>query len=140
VARRRAAVFGLLAAFIVLRYVPTLAASWSEQPLPDEYRTDPTMFWTILLLDLAFVVPAVVAVAVGIRRGAAWAGRATTAVLGWFALVPPSVAAMSVAMLLQDDPDATLAQAALLVVASVVFAAYAVAVHRPLLRRGAASP
>lgn len=134
-ARRRGIVLCLLAAFVVSRYLPALAGSWPEEPLPAEYAADPSMFWTILLLDLGIVVPALVATAVALFRGAATGHKAAYALLGWFALVPPSVAAMSVAMVAAGDPNASVGQMAIFIVAAVAFSAYALAAHRPLFRR-----
>ena len=69
-------------------------------------------------------------------RGTPGGDRAAYGVLGWFALVPPSVAAMAFVMLVRDDPYASLSTTVLLTVASIVFAAVAVAAFRPLLRPG----
>jgi hypothetical protein len=55
-------------------------------------------------------------------------------VIGWFALVPPSVAAMSAAMSINDDPHASTANLVAFTAAAVVFGAYAITVYRPLLR------
>jgi hypothetical protein len=58
---------------------------------------------------------------------------ASLSLLGWFVLVPVSVAAMSVAMLARDDPHASAAGTAFLVVAAVAFSAYGAAQLRPLV-------
>lgn len=52
----------------------------------------------------------------------------------WYALVPPSVAAMSATMVVNRDANASSGQAALLVVVSMVFAATAAWVYSPLMR------
>jgi hypothetical protein len=132
--RRRGVMLCVLAAFVVSRYVPTLAGSWTEEPLTAEFLEDPSMFWTIAWLDLGLVVPAAVAAALAVFRGVATAQRAAYAVIGWFALVPPSVAAMSAAMSINDDPHASTANLVAFTAAAVVFGAYAITVYRPLLR------
>ena len=52
----------------------------------------------------------------------------------WYALVPPSVAAMSATMVVNGDPNASSGQTSLLVVVSLVFAAIAAWVYWPLMR------
>jgi uncharacterized membrane protein YjjB (DUF3815 family) len=81
------------------------------------------------------VVPATVAGAVALLGGRELGRRALYAVTAWFALVPPSVAAMAVVMLAKGDPNASVATVVTLTVASLVFGAFAVHVYRPLLAR-----
>lgn len=81
------------------------------------------------------VVPATAAAAVALIRGVRWGHIALYAILGWFALVPPSVAAMAAAMAANDDPHGSAGQAVLLGVVSVVFAVLAAAIYRPLFTR-----
>lgn len=124
-----------LALFVVLRYSGALAGSFRSTAIPQEYVTARTFYWSIYLLDLGVVVPATVVGAVALLRGRELGRRALYAVTGWFALVPPSVAAMAAVMLVQDDPNASAATVVTLTVASVVFGAFAVHVYRPLLAR-----
>jgi hypothetical protein len=93
------------------------------------------MYWLIVVLDLGAVVPATVATAAGLLAGAAWAQKALYAVIGWFALVPPSVAAMALAMVANDDLHASLPQATTFTVAALVFLAVVWWVYAPLFRR-----
>jgi hypothetical protein len=132
--RRRALLLLALAGFVLARYVPAFVGAAGGTPIADEFQDARTFFWSIVLLDLGVVVPATVAAAVALLRGTPGGERAAYAVLGWFALVPPSVAAMAVVMLVRDDPYASLGTTLLLSAASVVFAAVAVAAFRPLLR------
>ena len=131
--RRYGVVLLVLAAFIVFRYLPTLLAGQGE-PLAAEFRADVSMYWSIFLLDLGVVVPASIAVAIGLLGGTRWGPKALYAILGWYALVPPSVAAMGIAMVANDDPNASAGQVVLLTVAAVAFAAVAIRLYRPLLR------
>lgn len=137
--RRRERRFGvvllLLAAFVVSRYVAAVQGVLTGARISQEFAADPAMYWTIVLLDLGVVVPATVAAGVGLLRGAAWARRALYGVVGWYALVPISVAAMSIAMVLDGDPYASAGAAAAFSVVGVLFAAFAVWVYRPLFRR-----
>lgn len=137
--RRYGVLLLALAAFIVSRYVPALFAGLEGEPLTAEFRADVSMYWSIFLLDLGIVVPATIAAAVALIRGAAWGRKALYAILGWFALVPPSVAAMAIAMVVNDDPNESTGQTIVLNVVAVAFAALAIALYRPLFghRRGA---
>jgi hypothetical protein len=132
--RFRVAVLVGLAGFVVLRYVGTIAGAFRGDPLEAEFAESVTFYWSIVLLDLGVVVPAVIAAALALSRGSAVGRQGFVAAVGWFALVPPSVAAMAVAMFVRDDPNASAAQVVLLGVASLVFAGYAAAVHRSLFR------
>jgi hypothetical protein len=84
-----------LALFVVLRYVGAIAASFSPTETPEEFADTRTFYWSIYLLDLGIVVPADVVGAVALLRGRQLGRRALYAVTSWFALVPPSVAAMA---------------------------------------------
>lgn len=137
--RRYAVLLLGLAAFVVSRYLPNLFAAIAGDPIAPEYRRDVTMYWSIVLLDLGVVVPATIAVAIGVLRGAPWGTRAIYAVVGWFALVPSSVAAMAIVMLVNGDPRAAAGQAAMLSVAAIAFAGVAIHLYAPLFRRSARS-
>ena len=136
-ARRRANVLLVLAGFIVSRYVPAIVGSWNQDVIAPEFAREPGMFWSILTLDLGIVVPATVYVSFALRRGRPAASKALYAVLGWFALVPPSVAAMALVMVLNDDPDASIVTTGLFAFAAVAFAVYALRVFMPLLHQPA---
>ncbi|MGB3370985.1 MAG: hypothetical protein WBA81_10225, partial [Rhodococcus sp. (in: high G+C Gram-positive bacteria)] len=103
--------------------------------MPAEFADARTFFWSIVLLDLGLVVPATVVTAVALFRKARFAQKALFAVLGWFALVPPSVAAMAAVMVARSDPTASVGQVVVLTVVAVVFVGFAVTVFRPLLFR-----
>jgi len=132
--RRRVAGGALLAlgAFVALQYLPAVEGTLTGRPLSAEAAADPTMYWSIFFLDLGVVLPVTVATAVGLLRGASWANRALYGVAGWYLFVPVSVAAMGVAMLLNDDPNAAVARVVVLAVAGVLFAAFTAWVYRPL--------
>src|SRR3954470_12769812 len=131
--RRRVygAILLLLAAFIVTRYLPVV----TDGTLPPEFDEARTFFWSIFLLDLGVVVPATLVAGIALLRGVRLATAALYALLGWYALVPPSVAAMSATMVVNDDPFAVPDQAAVLSVVAVLFLGLAAWVFTPLLRR-----
>lgn len=121
-----------LAAFVASRYLGAVTSTGS--PIAAEFAESPTFYWTIVLLDLGVVVPATVVAGVALIRGARAAHTALYAILAWFALVPPSVAAMGVAMVVNDDPYASVTQTAVLGGVSVLFVAMAAWIYRPALR------
>lgn len=119
--------------FVVSRYIPMLAGSASGEPLPSEFAQDPAMYWTIVLLDLGVVVPSAIATSVALLLGARSASKALYALIGWFVLVPISVAAMSIVMLVNDDPNKSPGTAVLLAVAATCFTGLAAWVHLRLV-------
>jgi hypothetical protein len=134
--RVRGALLLGFAAFVLLRYAGGLVGAWTGAAIDAEFASSRTFFWSIFLLDLGVVVPVTAAAAVGAITAKPWADRAVHAVLGWYALVPPSVAAMAVVMLVRDDPHASAATVLLLSLASLVFGVVAYRVLRPSLRHG----
>ena len=131
---RRRHVYGaillLLGAFIVSRYLPAVLGG----ALPPEFAEARTFFWSIFLLDLGVVVPATLVAGVALLRGARLAHQALYALMGWYALVPPSVAAMSATMIVNDDPHAAPGQAIMFGLVAIIFAGLAIWIWLPLLR------
>jgi hypothetical protein len=133
--RRRSWVMVGLAAFIALgRWLPSILDLMSGQPTLPEYLDNPTAHLLIGTLDLGLVVPAALAAAMGLRVGARWGRTAAYALIGWFALVPASVAAMSITMQVNNDPNADVTMTALFVAAAFVFSAGSLLLYRPLFR------
>lgn len=124
-----------LAVFVLSRYLPLLVGAAGHEPIAAEFREARTFYWSIVLLDLGVVVPLTVAAAVALLRGSDPGRRAVYGVLGWFALVPPSVAAMAAVMVVRDDPHASVPTLALLSVATVAFWAVAWPAFHGLVRR-----
>ncbi|WP_206510402.1 hypothetical protein C5142_22980 [Rhodococcus sp. BGS-1C] len=120
-----------LAAFILSRYLGPIFGG----AMPAEFADARTFFWSIVLLDLGLVVPATTITAVALFRGTRSAQKALYAVLGWFALVPPSVAAMGAVMVARSDPNAAVGQVVVLAIVAIVFMVFAATVFRPLLSR-----
>jgi len=130
---RRLSRYGYLAAglalFVVSRYLAAFAGSATEEPLPGEFADDPAIFWTIVLLDLGVVVPAAVVTAIALFQRRPGAAKALYALTGWFTLVPVSVAAMAIVMLINDDPHKSTASAVIFTVAATLFTLFAAWVH-----------
>lgn len=123
--RRWALVLVGLAMVVALRYLPALVGSFTHAAIPTEFADARAFYWAIVLLDLGVVVPASLIGAVAVWRRSLHARVVVAAVLGWFALVPPSVAAMATVMWVRDDPNASAGQTALLWVIAVGAAAVA---------------
>ncbi len=130
----------LLATFVMTRYIGAITGSITGGTLPAEFLDARTFYWSIFLLDLGLVVPATIAAGCGLIRGAHAAHTALYALMTWYALVPPSVAAMSAAMVVNGDPNASSGQTILLVVVTFVFAAIAAWIYLPLMRQEAEGP
>ncbi|MFZ0014421.1 MAG: hypothetical protein WAL25_09945 [Acidimicrobiia bacterium] len=90
-------------------HLPGLVDAWADQPVSPDYLADPVVFWLVKFMDLALVVPALVAVGVGVLRNAAWAEKAKFAAVGWVALLASSVAGMAIVMQVTGDPAGTVA-------------------------------
>ncbi|HXV96179.1 MAG TPA: hypothetical protein VD695_06490 [Gaiellaceae bacterium] len=128
-------VLPVLAFLAFFRYLPALADATSASPQDEGYLAGPTFFWAIALMDLGILLPATVAACYGLVRGAAWGQKALYLVAGWFGLVGPAVAGMAIAMYVNDDPVASGVNVVVMTVLGALFAALAVAVYLPLLRR-----
>jgi hypothetical protein len=122
-----------LAGFVLLRYSSAVVGAFTGAHLQGEFAAERTFFWSIFLLDLGIVVPCTVAAGLALVRGTAVGQRALYAVVGWFALVPPSVAAMAAVMWARNDPHASPPTVLLLSVASLAFGTFAWHTVHPLL-------
>jgi hypothetical protein len=123
-------VLGFLAFF---RYLPALADAMSSTPEDEGYLAGPSFFWVIAMLDLGVFLPLTVVACVGLVRDAPWAQKALYAVAGWFGLVGSAVAAMAIAMYVNDDPNASAGLALFMTGLGLAFALLAVVLYRPLL-------
>ena len=65
-------------------------------------------------------------------RGQAWAKKALYGIVGWLALVGVAVAAMSVTMLVHEDPAVTSSQTTAFLAAAAIFTSLAIWLHWPL--------
>jgi hypothetical protein len=111
-----------LATFVVLgRWAGPLLDAMGDRPSGTGYLDAPQMFWVLAVLDLGLVAPAVLATAVGLRRGSTWARNLFPVLTLWFALVGVSVLAMSMTMLARGVAGASVAGTAVLGVAAVAF-------------------
>ena len=133
--RRLSLVLSGVAVFVLLRYAPAFVGAPSSETIAAEFGDARTFFWSIVLLDLGVVVPMTAAAAASLLRGSAAGHRALYGVVGWFALVPPSVTAMAAVMLVRDDPHASVPTLLLLAGATLAFWTVALSVLGRLLPR-----
>jgi hypothetical protein len=106
--RLAAAVLLLVAVFLVFgQHLRPMIVAWRDPASLTEYASSPTPFWMVKLMDLGIVVPAAVATAVGLFKGAGWARRAMYVILTGYTCLAASVAAMAVVMYANADPDAS---------------------------------
>jgi hypothetical protein len=111
-----------LAAFLAAGlHLRTLLDALSLQPTALEYLSSPTAFWIVKVMDLGIIVPAAIAIGIGLLRHRAWARTPAYALFGAYTLLAAAVAGMAVVMLVNGDPDGS-------VVNVVVFAAFLVAI------------
>jgi hypothetical protein len=102
-----ATVLVLLAIFTSLSYIASIPQIIMGGTIPATYIEDPTVYWSIFLLDLGFVLPITIAVSVGLLKNRAFAKKAIFGMVGWYTLVVGSVAAMFVVMFLNGDSNVT---------------------------------
>lgn len=123
----------IVAVFLTIGlHLPGLVDAWSANPTSTEYLADPVVFWLVKFMDLGLVVPALLAVGVGVLRQGAWAVRAAYAAVGWTALLGSSVAGMAIVMQVKGDPGASIGNTAAFGLFAIIALAIAVAMYRPL--------
>lgn len=123
----------ILAGFLVLGlHLPSLVDALADQPTAVEYTSSPTAFWIVKLMDLGVIVPAAVAIGLGLLRGAAWARKASYAILGGYTLLAAAVAGMAIVMYVNGDPDASPVNVAVFTGFAAGFGWLTVRLYRPL--------
>jgi hypothetical protein len=127
-------VLPVLAFLAFVRYLPALVDWMSGTPEDTGYLAGPTFSWTIAMLDLGVFLPATIAACGGVVRDTPWAPKAVYAVVGWFGLVGPAVAAMAITMYINDDPNASGGATVFMMALGLVFTLLALSLFRPLFR------
>ena len=124
----------LTAAFVVVGiHLRSYVDALSARPTGAGYLADPTVFWLVKFMDLGLVTPAAVTVGIGMLSGRSWARRPAYAIVGGYALLGMSVAAMAVTMFLSGDPDGSLGLTLGSITAAALLVGVAGALYRPLL-------
>lgn len=130
--RRRGWILVGVAVFTAVgRGVPSMVHALGGEP-SDTYLDNPTAFWLVGLLDLGLIVPAAITAAVALRHAVPWARTAAFAVVGWFSLVPASVAAMAIVMQINGDPLASTSNTTTMTAVAVVLTIAAARLYHPL--------
>ena len=125
----------IIAAFVVLGiHLPGLVDALRNHPSGAAYLATPMTFWVVKFYDLGIVVPAAVVVGIGLLRQQPWARKPAYAILGAYVLLGCSVAGMGWSMLINGDPDASLATAIGMTGLAGAGAVFAYFLYRPLFR------
>lgn len=136
--RTAAVVLLLVAVFLVFgQHLRSMLTAWRDPGALTEYASSPTPFWMVKLMDLGIIVPAAVATAVGLLKGAAWARRAMYILLTGYTCLAVAVAAMGLVMYANADPDASLGIAGGFLAFALAFVTLTVLLYRPFLGRSA---
>ena len=88
-------------------HLPGLIDALGATTPSSEYAADPVVFWLVKMMDLGFVVPALVWAGVSLLKQRPTAHLLAFAGVGWTALLGSSVAGMAVVMQLKGDPAAS---------------------------------
>lgn len=127
----------VVAVFLVVGlHLPGLVEVLGGEP-GTEYLADPVVFWLVKFMDLGLVVPALVAIGVGVLCDTPWATRAKYAAVGWMALLGTSVAGMAVVMQATGDPAGSWANTIAFSAFAAIGLVVAVILYRPLFSSGA---
>lgn len=97
------------------------ALAWSGQILlvyrgqaPAGYEDSPTLFWLIRMLDLGFLLPAFAVTGIGLLRGWPVVVRLSYGLVSFAVCMSGAILGMAIAMLLRDDPAASVGMVAFL--------------------------
>ncbi|MEA3066580.1 MAG: hypothetical protein QOJ27_3299 [Sphingomonadales bacterium] len=125
----------IVVGFVVVGiHLTSLVDALSDHPVGDGVLTTPNAFWVVKAMDLGLVAPVSLLMGIGLLRGRSWARSPAAAVLGGYALLGWSVAAMAWSMVLGGAVDASPGQAVGATALAVTVTGYAVVLYRPLYR------
>jgi len=103
---------------------------WTRGAGREEYRDNPHMYWTVVMMDLGILVPAAFATGLALLHGGSqWAHKGICVVAGWLALVGPAVTVMGAVMLAKDDPTADWGKTVMFGFAASIFIALALRLY-----------
>jgi hypothetical protein len=101
--RIAAGLFLAIGAFFALAWAAQIRLVYIGQP-PVEYQEGPTLFWIIKLLDLGFLIPALIATGSGLIRRHPIAVKAAYGLAPFGTCMASAVAGMAIAMEIRGDP------------------------------------
>jgi hypothetical protein len=123
----------VMAFFVVVGlHLPSFVDALRSPAEGAAYLATPNTFWVVKFYDLGIVVPAAVAVGVGLLRRRAWARKPAYAILGGYVLLAWSVAGMTWTMAANDDPDASLVISLVMTALAGAGTVFAFFLYRPL--------
>jgi len=131
--RISAAVLFLLSIFTSLSYIAAIPQICNGGTIPAMYVEDPTVYWSVFLLDLGFVLPITIAVSVGLLQNWGFAQKAVYGMLGWYTLVVGSVAGMFVVMFLGGDSNVNAETVLVLLSVTLLVGLFSGWVWKPLI-------
>lgn len=108
-----AAIFLLIAAFFAIAWIGQIMQVYRGEG-STEYEQGPTLFWLIKMLDLGFLVPALGALGIGLLRSRPLAIRLAYGMVIYAVCMAGAILGMGIAMLLEDDPAASVPMIAFL--------------------------
>jgi len=125
-----------VAGFVVLGiHASSLVDALGSAPVGVGLLETPNAFWVVKAMDLGLIVPASLLIGGGLLKGRPWARTPAAAVLGGYALLGWSVAAMGWSMVLGGAVDASVGLAVGSTAVGAAVTGYAVTLYRPLFRR-----
>ena len=124
-----------VAGFVVVGiHLSSLVDALGSAPVGVGVLETPNAFWVVKAMDLGLIVPASLLIGAGLLKGRSWARTPAAAVLGGYALLGWSVAAMGWSMVLGGAVDASVALAVGSTAVAAAVTGYAVTLYRPLFR------
>ena len=125
-----------VAGFVALGiHLSSLVDALASAPAGIGVLETPNAFWVVKAMDLGLIVPASLLIGAGLLQGRSWARTPAAAVLGGYALLGWSVAAMGWSMVQGGAADASVALAVGSTAVAAAVTGYAVRLYRPLFRR-----
>ncbi len=124
-----------VAGFVVVGiHLSSLLDALGSAPVGVGVLETPNTFWVVKAMDLGLIVPASLLIGAGLLKGRSWARTPAAAVLGGYALLGWSVAAMGWSMVRGGAVDASVALAVGSTAVAAAVTGYAVTLYRPLFR------
>jgi hypothetical protein len=128
----------VVAGFVVVGiHLSELIDALRDHPVGAGLLTTPNAFWLVKGMDLGVIAPASLLMGIGLLRRRSWARAPATGVLGGYALLGWSVAAMGWSMVRGGAADAPLGVSVGATALAATVTGYAVSLYRPLFRRAA---
>jgi hypothetical protein len=128
----------VVAGFVVVGiHLSELIDALRDHPVGAGLLTTPNAFWVVKAMDLGLIAPASLLMGIGLLRRRSWARAPAAAVLGGYALLGWSVAAMGFSMVRGGAVDAALGVPIGATAVAAAVTGYAAALYRPLFRRAA---